>query len=231
MLFKGQIYFDGAGNLLPSSSGAKVTVDYAVPAGNQGQLDVYGTSSPILDTSWDNAAAGISTQMQKLRKAARRLTGYSLAHAFYGENVLDYLLGNTKVKEILNRTPALRNDAAQSDIPSQLFGLTWHPAYEAFFEDSGGTNQDLVGADQVLFTPEPTPDWIGWLEGTYPVPTTVGAISADAIAAAANVATVAGMFSYGQVVADPVTIKQVAGDTFLPVLKVPKAVFVATVKF
>jgi hypothetical protein len=27
------------------------------------------------------------------------------------------------------------------------------------------------------------------------------------------------------------TIKQVAGDTFLPVLKVPKAVFVATVKF
>jgi hypothetical protein len=28
-----------------------------------------------------------------------------------------------------------------------------------------------------------------------------------------------------------ITIKMVAGDTFLPVLKVPKAIFIATVKF
>ena len=34
-----------------------------------------------------------------------------------------------------------------------------------------------------------------------------------------------------QVLSDPVTVKQVAGDTFLPVLKVPKAIFIATVKF
>ncbi len=39
------------------------------------------------------------------------------------------------------------------------------------------------------------------------------------------------MFAYGVVNVDPVTIKRVAGDTFLPVLKVPKAVFAATVKF
>jgi hypothetical protein len=39
------------------------------------------------------------------------------------------------------------------------------------------------------------------------------------------------MFSYAQVTSDPVTVKHVAGDTFLPVLKVPKAIFIATVKF
>lgn len=231
MLFSGQIYFDGAGNLLPSSTGAKVTINYGVPSGNQGQLDVFATGNPILDASWDQATTNIATQVQNLRKASRKLTGYGLAHAFYGENVLDYLLNNAKVKELINRNVVLNEAAAQSDIPSPLFGLNWHPAYEAFFEDANGNNQDLVGPDQVLFTPEPSTDWIGWLEGTYPVPTTVGQVSADAISATGNVRTVAGMFSYGQVVADPVTVKQVAGDTFLPVLKVPKAIFVATVKF
>jgi hypothetical protein len=230
MLFTGQIYFDGAGNLLPSSTGAAVTVDFGVPDGNQDQLNVFG-SGAIIDASWDSATTTIATQVQNLRKASRKLTGYPLAHAFYGQNVLDYLLNNNNVKELINRNIVLNAAAAQSDIPSPLFGLNWHPAYEAFFEDQNGVNQDLVGPDQVLFTPEPSTDWVGWLEGTYPVPTTVGQINVDAAASTGNVRTVAGMFSYGQVMADPVTIKQVAGDTFLPVLKVPKSIFIATVKF
>jgi hypothetical protein len=119
-----------------------------------------------------------------------------------------------------------------ADIPSPLLGLTWRPAYEAFFEDATGTLQSLVGDDQVVFTPEPSTDWIGWLEGTYPVPTSVGTVSVDAAdALRGSVTTAAGMFAYGVVNTDPVTVKMVAGDTFLPVLKVPKAIFIATVKF
>jgi hypothetical protein len=110
--------------------------------------------------------------------------------------------------------------------------MTWVPAYDAFFEDQNGVLQSLVGDDQVVFTPEPTPDWIGWLEGTYPVPTGVGTVSTDGATALRNsVTTAAGMFAYGLISTDPVTIKMVAGDTFLPVLKVPKAIFQATVKF
>ena len=185
----------------------------------------------IIDTSWDNAAAGIATQIGNLKKAARRLTGYPLAHAFYGQNVLDYLLNNNKVKEIMKYNTAANTRTLAGETPQGLFGLQWHAAYEAFFEDQNGVTQDLVGGDQVLFTPEPSMDWLDWLEGTYPVPTNVGAITADAIGAAGQVAVASGMFSYGQVISDPVTVKQVAGDTFLPVLKVPKAIFVATVKF
>jgi len=40
-----------------------------------------------------------------------------------------------------------------------------------------------------------------------------------------------GMFSYATVTADPPTVKQYAGDTFLPVICVPKSIFIATVKF
>jgi hypothetical protein len=230
MLFTGAINFDGSGNMLPSNTGAKVTVSYGLPAGNTLQLNALGAGN-ILDTSWDNANCNIATQISNLKKAARRLTGYPLAHAFYGQNVLDYLLTNGKVKEIMKFNAAANARTLAGDTPQSLFGLQWHAAYEAFFEDQNGVAQDLVGADQVLFTPEPSMDWLDWLEGTYPVPTNVGAITSDAIGAAGQVSIATGMFSYGQVLSDPVTLKQVAGDTFLPVLKVPKAVFVATVKF
>ena len=92
--------------------------------------------------------------------------------------------------------------------------------------------QPLVGDDQVAFTPEPTPDWIGWLEGTYPVPTSVGTVNGDAaLTLRSSVTTAAGLFAYGVLNVDPVTVKMVAGDTFLPVLKVPKAIFIAQVRF
>lgn len=230
MLFSGAIYFDGSGNLLPNSTGSKIAVNYGVPLGNVGQLNVFG-GADILDASWDGATADVATQITNLKKAARKLTGYPLAHAFYGQNVLDYLLNNDRVKEMMKFNPPANAQTLAGDVPAGLFGLQWHPAYEAFFEDASGTAQELVGADQVLFTPEPSMDWLDWLEGTYPVPTTVGAVSADSVAAAGNVHLASGMFSYAQVTSDPVTIKQVAGDTFLPVLKVPKAVFVGTVKF
>src|SRR5436305_1491565 len=66
-LFTGNIYFDGNGALLPTSSGAKVTVNYGVPAGNTLQLNALGAGN-ILDLTWDNAAANIATQLSNLKK-------------------------------------------------------------------------------------------------------------------------------------------------------------------
>lgn len=233
MLFHGAIYWDGGGNLLPNSTGAKTIADFGVPLANQEQLDPLAEGTNLLDASWDNPASDIDTQLLKLRQAATRLSGYPLKYAFYGRNVPGYLTANTKLQNYFTRNPG---DNAQylssAEIPSPLLGLTWKPAYDAFFEDATGTLQNLVGDDQVVFTPEPTPDWIGWLEGTYPVPTNLGNVTSDAAESLrSNVTTAAGMFAYGVTHSDPVTVKMVAGDTFLPVLKVPKAIFIATVKF
>lgn len=223
-LFLGHIYFDGNGNLLPTSSGAKVDVNFQIPANNLTQLN------GIIATSWDSTTANLLTQLSNLKKAARKLTGYPLKHAFYGANVQDYILANTKYQTLIGRNPQFNAANLGGEI-GPFGGFDWHPAYEAFFEDQNSVNQSLVGDDQVMFCPEPSLDWLEWLEGTYPVPTTVGAITPDMVGAIGTVNVATGMFSYGQVVSDPVTVKQVAGDTFLPVLKVPSAVFVATVKF
>src|SRR5205823_2759578 len=152
---------------------------------------------------------------------ARKLTGYPLAHAFYGQNVLDYLLANNKAKELMKFNPAANARTLAGDVPSNLFGLNWHPAYEAFFEDDSGTAQDLVGGDQVLFTPEPSMDWLDWLEGTYPVPTSGGAITPDTVSAAGNVSLATGTFSYAQVTSHPAPVNDDRDASSLPVLPDP----------
>ena len=233
MLFQGAIYSDGHGNLLPTSTGAKTVANFNVPSGNTGQLDPLNQGVNVLDTSWDNAAADIDKQLLNLRQIATRLSGYPLRYAFYGKNVPSYLTGNTKLQNYFVRNGGDNASyLSTAEIPSPLLGFTWQPAYDAFFEDANGVLQPLVGDDQVAFTPDPTPDWIGWLEGTYPMPTSVGSVSSDgAQSLKANVTTAAGLFAYGVLSTDPVTVKMVAGDTFLPVLKVPKAIFIATVRF
>jgi hypothetical protein len=236
MLFQTQIFYDNLGNLLPSSTGAQTTVTYGVPAGNQNQLDVWGTGNPIISTAWSNNTATIDKQIQALHQAAVELTGYELKHAFYGKNVPNYLTSNTGLGNYFYRA---NYDAdafgpqyiATADIPNPLLGLTWHKAYQSFFYDQNGNKQTLVGDNQVVFTPEPSTAWIGFLEGTYPVPTKAGIVTPAEPAVVSAMETKAGMFAYGMASADPPTAKIVYGDTFLPVLKVPSAIFVATVSF
>lgn len=225
-LFTGQINFGAGGNLQPTSAGAVVSVNFGVPAGNQNQLNVDGTGN-IIAIPWTTATAPIVSQITKIKKAARKLTGYPIKIAFYGENVPDYIFASTIYKNYLALNPMANQQANAGEIPNGFCGLQWVPAYEAFFEDQNGVNQDIVNPNGVTFTPAPSIDWWGWLEGTYPVPTTVGAVTGDGSQSMASIMTTAGMFSYGMVTADPPTVKHVAGDTFLCVLKVPKAVFQA----
>jgi len=236
MLFKTQIYYDGQGNLLPSSTSAQTTVDYGVPAGNQNQLDVFGTGNHIISTKWSDPTAAIDKQVQALHQAAVELTGYELKHAFYGKNVANYLTTNNSLSNYFFRAnygPEAFGPSfiATADIPNPLLGLTWHKAYHSFFVDQNGNRQTLVGDDQVVFTPEPSTAWIGTLEGTYPVPTKAGIITPAEPSVVSSMETRSGMFAYGIASADPPTAKIIYGDTFLPVLKVPSAIFVATVKF
>lgn len=227
-LFKGAIYFDDEGNLLPSSSGASITTDFAIPAGNKDQLNALGGGN-IISASWATTSTDIHTHVVSLKQAAGRLTGYPLRHAFYGKNVPDMLVSNTTLKDFfVQNSMANTQFLSTGDIPNPLLGLSWHPAYEAFFEDADGNYQSPVGDNQVVFTPEPSVDWIGWLEGTVDIPTRLS-VSSDAVEALSSVRSQQGMFAYATLETDPVRIKMVYGDTFLPVIKVPSAVFIATV--
>jgi len=224
----GHIYFDGEGNLLPSSSGNVIDVDFSVPAANQSQCAIEGTD--ILDASWATASTKIHKHVRSIITAIKRKTGYTIKNAFYGANTLDNMLANTKLKELINRNTAYQTAASKNEIAKGFLGLDWYPFDLTFFQDQDGTNQTISTADHVIFTPAFDSTWWEVIEGSFPVPNKLS-IGNDALSAVGDFTDRNGMFSYAEIQTDPPSIKHMAGDTFLPIIKVPGAVVIADTEF
>jgi hypothetical protein len=223
VLANGKIYFDGAGNLLFSSSGAVTTVDYGVPANNLNQ------ANGLISASWATAGTKIIQDVNNLKKAAVQATGYELKHAFYGSKIAGYLLANTEAKELINRTPTLAQQFYNSgEIPNGFCGLQWHPVYGAFGTDSSGTVQSFFGDDYIGLFPEPSTEWWEIVEGSYIVPKSID-VAPNVQSAVGNLQTAFGMFDYAVVNHNPAGLTHYHGDTVLPLLKVPAAVYILDV--
>jgi hypothetical protein len=223
MMFTGHIYSDGEGNILPDSTGANSDIDYGIPATHINQID------GLISAKWDVAATNIAQQIQTIRQRSLEETGYELTRCYYGAKVSSLLAANTTLQNFFWRNDEA-NPAylASGEIPGKLLGLTWKPAYQAFYANAADVIVKPVGDFDILLTPEPEADWIGWLEGTYPVPRSIDIDPSEA-GATGQVDVVAGQYAYSQLLTDPVTAKIIAGDTFLPVLKNPLAVYRGTV--
>ena len=227
MLVNGKLWYDTDGELLPSSSGADAskTIDAAVLASHQGQIALDTGGADIIDVSWSTASANILTHINKIKLAALKSTGRPLKYAFYGMNIPRYMADNDDVRYFLARDGKMDSEYLRGGtIPNGLFDLTWIPFWEAFFEDSDETNQNLMGADNVVFAPEPDGDWWGYVEGSTPTPTTID-VQADMTAALNSLEFKTGMYAYAHVTMAPAGIEMVHGDCNLPWLKAPDSIF------
>lgn len=234
-LATGKIYWDADGNLLPNSTGAKFTVDYGVPANQVGTLS---TVLGAVQTGWNTAATDVPGQIVQLKNIARQRTGYPITHAYYGANILGYLNGNTAIKQFYTGSAKITEGMAWTEIPDGFLGIQkWIPVTEAFFaqsvqplgSDESASISSWFSGDQIVFTPTPSQDWWEVLEGTYPVPKAF-TVTQDMMQQLQSLQQVAGPFSYAVLQDDPVSVKHLAGDTFLPILKVPGAIYIVTVK-
>lgn len=215
----GAIYKAG-GTVLPTSSGATETIDMGVPANNK------GTCNGIIGTKWDQPTATVLTDIDELQAAQVKAGNPPLRYAYYGQGVPEALINNPAIAKLIAGSNSLA-DGFASGIPDAL-KMKWLPVGSMFHESAAGVQTDMF-SKLCVFTPDPLEgDWYEMLEGSYSVPSAPG-MAADAASLAANLETRYGMFSYAEFSKDPVGIKQYAGDTFLPVLKVPSAVFIATV--
>ena len=253
-LATGYIYFDSQGNLLPTSTGSAYSVNYGIPVNtattpetpyaNIGTWNtVLGTGS--LNTGWNtlNANTGRGTadiqgQILQLKNLARQRTGYEITHAFYGKSILTQINNNAVVQQVLTGSARYSEAAMMTEIPDGTFGIKkWYPVVEAFFTPTNSTTYIPLGTDeassikewfpasQITFTPTPSPEWWEVVEGTYPVPAAFN-ITKDMMGQLASLKQIAGPFSYATLQDDPVSVKHLAGDTFLPVIKVPGSVFI-----
>lgn len=224
MLSNGAIYFDSNGNLLPSSSGASLTIDYGVSANHQNQLN------GIIGASWATATTDIPSDVRAIQKQSVLDTGYTIENAFYGINIPSYFAGNTSyVQPFLSRSPQMREMFLDTgEIPSGLFGVkNWIPVHTAFFNDNDGTNQSFFGDDKIVFTPAVNSTWYELLYGTYPVPKTFGPVG-SLQGAMNSFELVRGMFGYATPIDNPMTARLYFGHTFLPVMKMD-CIFIADV--
>lgn len=229
LLAEGRISFDGDGNILPDTTGQVVDVDFQIPAGHRDQLDVEGTGD-IISASWAAATTDIVGQIRKLHDVALRTSGLPLAHAFYGEDILGFLLANNQVTNFLRTRESTAAAMETGTIPDGFLGIKkWWTVSAAFFEDQNGVNKTWFEKDQITFTPEVNPMWYQLQQGSFMVPTNLGGVGPDASAMLNNFRTMFGRFSYAKVTDDPAGIKHSAGDTVLPVLRNPTSIFLADV--
>lgn len=224
LLTLGNNYFDAQGRMLPSSSGAKTTAPSGIASANIGNL----TSVLSGSTAWNNPAADIEDQLVQLSQLAMDNSGYDLTYAFYGRNIPKYLAGNPKMAAYLARNPGANDRYLKNSGIAPIGNLTWLPGYTSSFRtqnaDGTETTNRLIGDDDIVFTPAPSSSWLGWINGSYPVPKTID-VARDGMDVLSNVDVVYGDFMYAQVMTDPVSIKLVYGTTTIPSVKVPTAVY------
>ncbi len=230
LLARDAVRLDPEGTVLGPNQGGTVrtTISSGVPAGNQGQLNILGTGN-VITADWSNPGTNILGNLRALKEQQQIKVGNKpLKYAFYGRNVPDYLANNTTLQQYAKFMPAQMNQYVFGDSIPTYGGLTWIPAYSANFDADDGSNQQVFGDDQVTFCPEPDDSWYGFAEGTTPTPGD-DLVATDAMSLVLGARQSVGMYAYGVADLDPVSIKFVMGDCFLPFLKNPFTVYQAQV--
>jgi hypothetical protein len=154
-------------------SGGQTTIDFGIPAGNKGQLDMLG-SGDLLDADWATAGTDIPRHLQEINAAMIQLSGLGLAHVVLTGAAWQYILNNTKVQtqggsanvafESLQRVSSGEFTAVLRAVPWITFHIVdyglnvWNGAAETFTK--------LIPDDRAVFLPEPSPRWAQYLEGS-----------------------------------------------------------------
>ena len=246
MLAHGALTFDANGRITTTSSVLNRTLSYGIPATNLNQLAIprYNNlgkvvASPIVSADWSTTSTNILQQLQDLRMAAVQLTGYDLKHAFCGSNIKSYLFNNTAYSNYLKHNPVSQEALIKNRIVDGFADLAWHEMTESFISQdnynpgnvlSPNAAMPVFGPDVVCFTPEIDDGWYDLIEGSYPVPAVnfEGENGTDLLD---KFIETFGHFGWAQrgMANNPAVIVEYQGDTFLPVIRVPYAIFIAQV--
>jgi hypothetical protein len=225
MLFQFKIHADKDGNILPSSSGAYVTVDAGVPSGQTGQLDILGGGA-IIGASWATSSTDILGHLESIKEQMFTLGGWEIKNAFYGKNIPKYVFANDVAKNWINQNQQLSAAAFRANaVPEGFQDLNWHEAgSNVGWFSANGTFNKFVGDDEIVFTPEVSDDWWRMVHGSNAIamgPVRRGGEAGDMLA---DIEEVFGPYSYAEILSNPTRIEQFTGVTFLPLVTATKAV-------
>lgn len=221
-MLRGAYSYDADGDdLRHGFGGGELTVDFQIPAGNRGQLDMLGTGD-LIAAPWSNAATDIPGQLQNINAAMVRLTGLGLAHVVLTGAGWQHVLNNTQVQALggTGQTPfdTLRR-VGQGEFSAVLRAIPWITFHIVdygleIWDGSAETFLKLIEDDHAAFLPEPSPRWAQLLEGSEIVTEGPGGVRAERF----------GFHAYAYATHDPSGWELCGVYNGLPALYIPQAV-------
>lgn len=175
---------NGAGVAGSDGVVAHFIVDFQVPSENKDKLDL-GTGSDIITSSWDDPSTQIIKQVNNINAAFERRHGRPLRHIWINTNTYNAIILNTELQQVGGAVQRVwdsltgRTDKSAEGIPDSGWNVQFRalPLYTFHVYDgvlsfqtdsfSSDTNVSKIIPDNyAIFTPEPSGDWLGSINGS-----------------------------------------------------------------
>lgn len=213
-------------NWVPVDEGSGTfTVDFKVPSGNKLKGDMLGAGD-IIGTTWSNTASDIPQDCFQINSAFEQLHGRPLRHVWINSTGILNLMNNVKLQGLAGTANRVfttfeptgqKNDQGIEDTGFTVTfeGLPWltFHVYDAGL-DVDGTFTKFIPDTHAIFTPDPSPDWTEFYNGSEIVKENVLAPGSERF----------GLSAWTESTTQPAGFELLGLDIGLPVLYVPAAV-------
>jgi hypothetical protein len=241
-MFRGgfDIKFNGDEHYLVDTGSGDKAVDFQLPAAHKSQLAVGPSSANVIDVPWDDPSADLMSQFFALNKAAERISGYVIEHAWINSTTLGYLMNNTVLQAQGGAAFRIWETAQWKDMSTidgssrkrgfdvQFRAMPWitFHAYDGVLQKGSAQYDSTAESDVELLIPDgralltPSPgEWVGFAEGSEPVTKTV----------AGPMEILKGFATWQRPMTEPSGLELLFIDNFFPIPYNEKAWFYATV--
>lgn len=212
------------------ATGGEVLIDFQFPASNK--LDV-GASFGLGTIIWSDATAPIIDDLIEINDKSEKGARFPLEVAWCPSDVWRFIANNDQVRDTGGTAnvwfneqgfvPTVSRDPedAGAITPGVAFVLRgfpqikWYVYGDQYIDDSSTTPIDHLVAGQVIFTPNPSTEWLEWRSGSELVMKREGGPIEEQF----------GFGMWQEVVRNPLALSMFALDNGLPAPYVPNAWF------
>lgn len=171
-MLRGQYVFVIRGDdLFHDFSGTGITIDYQIPAGNKNGLNMINTGN-LISGPWATAGTDIPADIYAIDAAMQQLSGFGLRHILLNSNEWNNILNNTVVQAqggSANLVFERLDVDDDNNFTAKLRALPWvtfHIMNHGLDTGTAETFTKLMPDGFAAFSPEPSSDWVQYMEGS-----------------------------------------------------------------
>ena len=219
-MLRGQYVFTVQNDdLFHDFTGTGHTIDFKIPAGNKDGLNMLGGGN-LITGPWATDSTDILKQLHAISAAMQQLYGVGLSHILCNSDVWTDVLRNDSMQEVAgsaNRVFEKQEVDENRQFTARLHAapwVEWHIMDHVLETGSSNTTTKMLADDHASFLPEPSTDWVEYMDGSEIVTEGPGGVRAER----------AGFYPNAYATHDPSGWDLCAVQNGLPALYVPNAI-------